>query len=239
MSVRFSGSTAQALRRTTDLLSSNAAYTWMAWVYLSAASGYMTLWNQCDGTFQHFEALEVPNDSGVPFAATLLNNWSFARADSSTHPSTGTWYHIALVRESATALKLYVDGTLEATNTADVTGRAAPSRMEVGQAIGNNAFNGRVAAMKAWSTPLTQAQVAAEMDKAYPVVSSSVYAWWPLQVHTDVNDKSANARHWTVAGTLTTEADPPGVTAWTPPSVIGLVVGSRVVGTPILRSYGR
>lgn len=233
MSVRFSGSAAQALRRTADLLSSNAAYTWMAWLSPSSLASYMTIWNQCDGTFQHFEALELPNDSGGPLSATLLNNWNFARADSTTHPGTGTWYHVALVRESATALKLYVNGTLEATNTADVTGRAAPTQMEVGQALSNNPWNGRVAAMKAWSAVLTQPQVAAEMAYAFPVVSGSVYGWWPLQVHTDVADKSGNGRNWTVSGTLSTEADPPGVTSWSPAP--GCVLGSTIVGSRLLR----
>ena len=233
MSIRFNADASKRLTRATDILNSNNAYTFMLWVYVGATGSWQTIYSANADTLQHSELLEIPNDASFPFMANLLNNWSFSRVDSTTLAVTGTWYHLAIARENATTLKLYVNGVNEATNTADVTGRTAPSRMEVGQVQTFNPLNARVAALKAWSTALTGPQILAEMSRAFPIATSSVYAWWPCQAHTDVNDKSGNARHWTAEGSLTTEADPPGVTAWTPAA--GQVVGSRVLSSSVVR----
>jgi hypothetical protein len=137
-----------------------------------------------------------------------------------TDISTATWYHLAMVRESATALKLYLNGVLDATATQDITGRSAVTRMEIGaeSSSDSNPFNGRIAAIKAWSTALTLAEVVNEIPTILPRKFSNLYGWWPCfpGATERLRDYSGNGRSWTESGTLSDE-DPPRI-SWGAPS---------------------
>lgn len=124
----------------------------------------------------------------------------------------GTWYHIAIVRESATSCKVYLNGVLDITNTQDITGRAAAADLRfLGRAGTSDPSNCKIAHIKAWSTNLSQADIVREMFSVMPVYPGSMYAWWPCfaGVTERLVDWSGNGRTFTAAGTLTDEDGPP------------------------------
>lgn len=125
--------------------------------------------------------------------------------------TTDVWQHVAVVRESTTSCKVYVDGVLAVTNTTDVGSRGAATNWSIGFAFagGTDVNNSRFADCKVWSTALTVGEIGAEMPVQAPVKTSDLWGYYPLTVHTDLNDYSGNGRHLTGYGTLTTEDDPP------------------------------
>ncbi len=215
MSIRMNGDGTQQLKRTSDLLDYRAAYTLMGWFRLNDTDDHCLF--QLDDTnwFNTDASVATPGGRYVIFATS--GGWQGEQGGTNT-PTTGTWYHIALVRESASTYKLYVDGALEATFSNDVSGRPAPAEMTVGAqwpSLGRP-LDGRVAHLKAWTTGLTLAEVRAEKPYIAPIKSASLYAWWPTKAGDSERllDYSGNGRHWTAVGALSDEADP-GI-AWSP-----------------------
>lgn len=133
----------------------------------------------------------------------------------STSLSLGTWYRIA-VTCTGTAGKFYLAaGTGGATSvgTGTVSGAATPVGITVGgraPADFNEWFDGRMAYVRAWPSVLTQAQIEAEWLSMAPIVTSGLWADWPLEVATDLTDHSGNGRHLAAGTTaVTTEEGPP------------------------------
>lgn len=222
MSVRFDNA-ADRLLRTADLLDMNSVYTWCAWVYLVSNLA----------TQSTFFALNDNNVNNLDIVRTAANGvqvqlrCSIGGAGTNvggTTLSVGTWYHVAMVRESQTSLKAYLNGVLDATATDNITGRVAAQRMEHGAIRSTNAqpSDSRVAAIKAWNTNLTAAEIAQEVQTIRPVRSANLYGFWPAFPTTAerLRDYSGNGRDWTESGMLTDE-DPPPV-SW----------GSRIIFFP-------
>lgn len=125
--------------------------------------------------------------------------------------TTDVWQHVAMVRESTTSCKVYVDGVLAITNTSSIFLRSAATNWSIGFAVagGTDVNNSRFADCKVWSTALTVGEIETEMPTQAPVKTSNLWGYYPLSVHTDLDDYSGNGRHLTGYGTLTTEDDPP------------------------------
>lgn len=212
MSVRFDAS-ADGLIRTASVLDYNSAFTWMTWAY---GTTFPT----------DFPMLMVVGSGVTPYnvdelgasAAASHKAWieaaiagSFGGVEATNVLTATQWYHVAMVRESATALKFYLDGSSVATDTLNITGRTAATQMTVGKrridSSDENPWNGRVAYMKAWASALTPTEVLAEKEYA-DAQKASPWGVWALTSHTDLTDSSGNGRNWTANGTLTTEADP-------------------------------
>ena len=90
------------------------------------------------GDFSNYESIKVDwfgNPAGLAFT---IGGTFVGPTYGTTNISAGTWYHLMVVRESATSLKLYVNGSLEVTLTTSISGRAATARMVMG-ALGGGA----------------------------------------------------------------------------------------------------
>ncbi len=215
MAVRFDAA-ADRLVRTSDVLNHNSPYTFMEWVYLtSAAAGtFPTLF--CDGTDDvndyDVDQCYVRATSMVWRAYVDLGGAS-TYVSSSIPATVGRWYHIALVRASATSLALYVNGQAPVVNTRNITGRTTATRLEIGGDTSSdlNPLDGRVAAVKIWTTALTPAEIWQEMQCADPVTRlGQIYGGYrtPPGLGNRSRDYSGRGRHWTEVGTLTDEAPP-------------------------------
>lgn len=231
MAVRFDAA-ADRLVRTTGVLDYNAAYTWMAWVYISTDTNAYT----------HILSINTNNQFAqnadyigmVADGTTLLSyvdNGGAGTEATGTNLSTGTWYHLAVVRASTTSLLIYLNGTQDSNNTRSVAARASASRMEIGALSTNNAdpFNGRVAFVKIYNTNLSAAEIQAEMWSEDPQRLANLWLYSRLLDATDYLDLSGNARDWTAGGTLTREDGPPGV-GWAAPGLV-LLPSSAAPGT--------
>jgi hypothetical protein len=124
-----------------------------------------------------------------------------------------TFYHVAMVRESATSCKVYLNGVLDATNVTSNAARPAATRMNIAtRNAGTNPFNGLVSYGKAWTVALSAAEIASEMRSVRPLHQlNNLYAWWPMRAGATerAKDYSGRGRNWTENGTLVDEGDPP------------------------------
>lgn len=227
MPVRFDAATDRLLI-TTSPIDYNAAYTWMAWIYVSTDNGgynsIMALDTNSGTTTADEIGVNMTGSSNRWFMWIAAAAGSTVEEAGTGTVATGTWYHMAVVRESLTLIKLYVNGTLTLSGTRDVTGRASATRMEMGAAesANNDVFSGRVCAIKAWSAALTLNQVNQEMNSIRPVEFVSLYGFWPTWPGSGERaaDYSGNGNNWTEGGTLTDEDPPPvswGAAVWMPP----------------------
>lgn len=213
MAVRFNAS-ADNLDRGT-VLNYNSAYTAMMWTYLVSGAGgtWCVPLFFSDGGWANNDGFGVDDNSPYEFVPFVTVSDVFsADGSGAVSPSNGTWYHTALVRESTTSLKMYVDGALQGTVTANVSGRASAANMRLGNsALSDSPMDGRVCATKIWTRALTLAEVNAEMRTIRPLDTTSLWGWYPNFPGSGerARDYSGNGRNWTEGGTLTDEDPPP------------------------------
>lgn len=210
MSVRFDAA-ADRLLRTTDLLDYNSPYTLMFWVYLVADQNAITIpaaLFRDAGNVDDIRTLADGTTIGIRSRALGVGG-----TISGSVLALNTWYHLAMVRESATSLKLYVNGVLDATATQSISGRNAILRMELGAESSSNTgpMDGRVMGIKAWSVSKTAAEIANEMRTIKPKSTANLYGWWSAGIGQRSRDLSGYGRDFTEVGTLTDEADTPEI----------------------------
>jgi hypothetical protein len=126
----------------------------------------------------------------------------------------GTWYPIAISHDTGTTGRVFVrvGGT---TNVASGTvSSSTPAGLCIAGRDSGDAsewFNGEIAQVRVWGAELTQAQVEAEWASATPVITTNLFANWPLANATDLTDTVASRVLTTPNGTGQTNGadDPP------------------------------
>jgi Concanavalin A-like lectin/glucanases superfamily len=192
-----------AVARTTNL-PSIASFTIMAWCLFSANTG-AAAYVLGYGTIPAYR-LGVGDDG---FTISAYDSYNEVLGAAWT---VGTWKHLAItVAGTGTGQALfYVDGALM--GTLDGHAEFVGTTLRLGASpsgASNDPWNGRIAAHKAYDGVLTATQIQQEMRQYLPVSITSLNAWAPLLLHTDLKDYSGNARDYTGSGTLTTEDGPP------------------------------
>ena len=220
MAVRFDASS-DGLSSTSAVIDHNAAYTVLLWFYLVSDPGgtRRVIWTANQNTAAWYDYLYVVNSSGIKIGIEAWLNVSGTAVLSSSSISTGTWYCVAVVRESTSSLKLYfgvLGGglTLQATNTQSVASRSAATREELGAWTTSNSNalgvpGGRIFAYKEWQTNLSLAELNQEAQRIAPVRFANLYRWTPCWPGDRTGDYSGNGRDWNADGTLTDEDNPP------------------------------
>jgi hypothetical protein len=106
-------------------------FTVECWVYEPAQSGqYNTVigkWGTGFGTTGDW-SLRTRFNNGTQFAVTIRNTSGWYDIQTNVSVSDNTWHHLAFVRDSATTIKLYIDGVLSATqavSSTDIVGSSA------------------------------------------------------------------------------------------------------------------
>ncbi len=214
MAVRFDAATDRvSYLGATDV---PATYTATMWVYLSVDqntfSTFFRIWTTAIATVVTV-ATDADGTSGPSYftgSGSISNTTNFV---------VGEWRKVAITRTGSTGQIMVntVGGTTEVDSGSVSTN--VPDGLTIGSRAendGNEWWNGRVAQVRLWDTVLTQGQIETEWASTAPVVTSGLWADWPLAVHTDLNDASGNGRHLTAGSTATTtEADPPNTVAAT------------------------
>lgn len=200
MGVRISA-TGQGFSTSTALPNYNSAYTVMAWVRMFATGSFQALFSLDDGTGSNADVLYASD--GNTFAGIWINNG--VEEVGATVIDTDRWYHMAMVRESATILKLYVNGKLDAPiNTSSVASRAAISNIFVGRAqTGEDLANGVFEHVRLWNIALQRGDILKEMNSPWPVIRpvGSLIRNTTFLTLDDTADQTGTARPWTLAGT--------------------------------------
>jgi len=236
MSVRFDAA-ADRLLRTTDLLNYNQPYTVMAWVRFNATpttwTGILSL--NVDSASTNYDYIGCGN-TGEWY---IEQAGGTAGSASGSNPVGATWYHIAIVRNSAGSgvWALYVNGVLNASVTVNPTGRAAVTRNEFGAftSVNIDSFNGRVYAIKAWSAALSVNEILNEMNFIRPSRFENLYGFWPTfpGATERLADYGGNVRNWTAGGTLTDE-DPPPVSWGATPYWVNMAAAAAAAASLVL-----
>lgn len=167
-----------------------------------------------------------------------------------TNMAVGAWRKIA-ISCSGTTGKSYVninDGSTPTEADSGTVGVGTPDGITLGgraPADSSEFFNGRLAYFRIWTAELTQVQIEAEWASATPVVTSGLWADWPLTDSTDLTDHSGNGRNLSAGSTaVSTEADPPlggsvtGSAAAAFGGLTGAASGVRTVSGATAGSFG-
>lgn len=224
------------LSRTSSLLNYNANYTLSFWVKFNALTTFDTLSCMSDGTANNRELFLLDTTTGNKLALRVNVGGAQTTTTGTTVLSTGTWYHVALVRSSATLLTCYLNGASEVTNTRDVTTRAAISdwRIALDQG-GANPGNIETAYMKAFTAALSVDQINSERWAARPFYPGGLHAWWPMVAGAARNDDFSGAgRSWTENGSVSS-TDGPNVVIWgggLPPAVTAAAAAPSIPTEP-------
>lgn len=237
MSIENTGSSSDYLKLNT-CWNHNEPYTWMAWIRLTADLDSFSVPFCTASSSTEYEG-DMLRTTGTGTALRLYSNvaGTFSNSAAGVELVAGTWVHVAIVRSSPTLLTLFVNGVETSTLTTDVSSRAASTAAfmtilsQTDTAPRTNVFAGRVAFVKVWTSVLTEAQIATEMDYVAPQVTANIWEWWTLSA----GDYSGQylARDWVVAGSIADADDPPGVTwpAAPEPDTAALRVWWRAYGT--------
>jgi len=190
----------------------NAAYTVMLWAYLTQDTNDYGHFFHVGGTYGYDgngDAIGYDVD-GVTFRLTSAGG-TVSSFNTGTALALNTWYHLAMVRSSATALTAYIDSVLDITASAsDVSGRTASANAHVGNYNVFYPAAARHAGLKIWTAALTTDEIKAESYSFMPQRWSNLWGCYPLFDHTNPHiDYSGNARDMTVNGTFTTNDNPP------------------------------
>lgn len=194
------------------VISHNAAYTVMAWVYfpaLWAGNNRVIVLTNSDGAWTDEDALLVNSSGAWSTFAYVFGGGSTVTGSS---PSTSTWYHVALVRTSTSNAYVYVNGVLDITNTANISGRGWDSSRQFGLGTylnnpTNNSADVRIRHCKAWTRALAAAEVLSEMRQGAPTDATSLYGYWPFHAGAGRSDDwSGRGQHFTETNTPTDEA---------------------------------
>jgi len=125
----------------------------------------------------------------------------------------GSWCAVAVSHDTGTTGKAYVRIGVTTTATSGTVSSATPDGICLGgrdSTDPNEWFDGEMAQVRIWSTELNQTQIEAEWASPTPVVTSGLYANWPLANATDLTDTAASRVLTTPNGTgQTTGADDP------------------------------
>jgi len=193
--------------RATELVDYNAAYTAMFWVNATAGTFH--------GTYFCFGVVDVNSDtlfaadaSLTPYLEIFSASASINGARSSAFGATG-YNHVAVVRISATSIKVVINGVSDSARThTTVSARAASSGQYLGN-TSNGAYNLRssetISDFYLYDAALTDAEIQDQMNFAYPRRTNNLREWLPLNGGSARNvDFSGNGRNYTEIGTINT-----------------------------------
>ena len=110
-----------------------------------------------------------------------------------TNVCDGNWHHIAITFEPSTAIKIYVDGSVDATNTSSIPSSIDDNDVSViiGSKGGSSIFhNGLIDEVAIWSVALSADDIAKIASKPVDFSKASTYA----------TDRTTNLKLWLRAG---------------------------------------
>lgn len=214
MAVRLTAASTQYLHRTATVFSYNAAYTFAGWVYFTSVTADMHICSLNVGAGGYDRAY-INDAAGDAWGLEQIGG----TGDNNTNSSVvaGAWYFAAMVRVSATDLRLYTGTTpanvalqiqLTAGNTA---GRAANTDIAIGRPFsGFSTLNGRVRGWRAYTSALSLGELQTEAASIDTAVKAGAWDNWALAI-AGTYTGTLNARTLSANGTPTTETPDPVV----------------------------
>lgn len=136
--------------------------------------------DEISGDYQNSDFIGVQADGTTSYASAYVGG-SGAGGGSTSGLTVDTWYRFTLVRESATVLKYYRDGTLVETITQDVSTRAAQGGEWFGRLNGGFPADVAIEGFICWSVALSAGEVATQAGYLNPAVQTgNVQTYVPM-----------------------------------------------------------
>lgn len=212
MAVRFDAATDRIAYTGGGVPDPASGFTLCGWAYVSVdRNDFQTLARLYDGGTTATLATSVDGLGGPNY---FTGGGSVSAA---TGFVVGEWRKVGFTATGTTGT-VYVatpDGATEV-DSGTVSGAAAPTSIALGGRSVAEAiewWNGRLAYVRVWSAVLSQAEIETEWLSPTPVRTTSLWADWPLETHTDLTDHSGNGRHMVAGSTSTTTEDGPPIAA--------------------------
>ena len=160
-----------------------------AWVKInSAASGTMTIISKDNLGARCFDLFAYSNSANAT-RFVIVNSNTFYGVNATTNIKDNSWHHVVGVFKPSTSLKIYVDGTLEGTNTTSIPASIDNDTVNVtlGSIIssGNNFFalNGGIDEVAVFNSELSASDVSSIYGSGVPSdlsTYSSLVSWWRM-----------------------------------------------------------
>lgn len=152
----------------------DASFTVAAWVRLSDRSGARVAVSQdgptVSGFYLMYQQYSDRWEFTMPSAPRAPLTWQTAQ--SLSVPRLGVWTHLVGVYDAtAGQLRLYVDGTLEATRSG-VVSWPATGPLRIGRGFSGANFTGNISDVRVWPRPLAAGEIADVADRSA--------GFWPL-----------------------------------------------------------
>ena len=141
------------------------------------------------------------------FKSSTSSSYLARKLVSNAALSTGTWTHLALVRDTANlALRWYVDGVLDSavqlTGVTGLAGAGTATLTWLGQASGGgDPFQGALAEVRVWSAARTAEEIAASRKVRVPGSTPNLVAGWSL--HEGAGATVGDRGPFAITGTMT------------------------------------
>lgn len=135
----------------------STVYSKMVWFYLNATADNNLISSSTGGHFMFFSS-----------TSTLYcghANWpSYTVFGTTTTFSLNTWYCATLTFSTTNGMKIYINGSLNNTYTANKTARGGDGSTNIATFGGGNLLNGRISRALIYSTELTASEVLQNYD---------------------------------------------------------------------------
>jgi hypothetical protein len=134
----------------------------------------------------------------------VIRSQGFATTTGATTIVANTWYHVALVFESNTAKRLYVNGILDATQTSNVSfSNTANNRVFFSRnrlVDTPNYLNGKLSDVRIWNTARTVVEILDNYKKRLTGTELGLVGYWKLQENDALTakDYTSNANNATL-----------------------------------------
>lgn len=147
--------------------------------------------------------------NGTSLTCSSVDSVSF-QDSVGTNLSVGVWYHVTLLRNSSTDLRVYLNGVQDSQVTFDMSAVSPTDQNAImtGYPFNTaNAINGRCMGYKDWTVALTPEEIERERKSLAPVKTANLWSYLPMigkNAADCAKDYSGNGRDYTTNGALIT-----------------------------------
>ena len=190
------------------------ALTISAWVKMSSTSGQSQdcLISKDNGSSQRSYTLWGKTSFSSSPIAYIWNGGTNYSVQATTNIEDDNWHHVMLVYIPSTSLSIYVDGTLENTNTTSIPSSInnANTNINIGR-FGNGTFalTGNIDEVAVWNSD--QSSIASAIGSSPVDLSSySPVSWWRFEgTGTTATDSGSGGNNGTLTNGVTRSTDVP------------------------------
>lgn len=184
MAISISDGNAKYAFKTAGVVDYNAAYT-VAFAVSFAdfvnGSSKAYVWSINAASGNNWDALGTNSSGNLILGVASAADGTNAETAGATVLSLNTWYHVMIVRNSATDRKVYLNGVQEISATTATTSRTAVSKEFVGTRSDGYGCNAALCDFAHWNRALSVAEIAAQRRRAMPVSLNGLTTWVPMR----------------------------------------------------------